>query len=81
MLGLVLTAATQLWMTAASFDLLPEDDAKPALPATVGGQTGVLPAAKAVPSENRVSNLRDVTFPDAAATTCHVDQGTGAMLA
>ncbi len=90
--GLGLSALTALWMTAATFDFLPVDEANPALPQTVSGETGLSPAAMAALQATQVADLRDLTFPyagDAAdvftlttgAGTGYVDQGTGQMLA
>ncbi len=89
--GLGLSALTALWMTAATFDLLPVDEANPAMPATVSGQTGLSPAAMAALRDTTVADLRDLTFPYAgdatdvftlttSAGTGYVDQGTGEML-
>lgn len=88
---LTLTALTALWMTAATFDLLPSDEANPAFPATVSGQEGLSPANMPALTAIPVSDLRDLTFPYAGDTadvftvitdagTGFVDQGTGAML-
>jgi sulfite reductase (NADPH) flavoprotein alpha-component len=89
--GLGLSALTALWMTAATFDLLPVDDANPVMPSDVSGQMGLSPAAMAGLQKTLVADLRDLTFPyagDAAdvftLTTGtgagYVDQGTGEML-
>ena len=40
-LGLMLSSVTALWMTASTFDLLPDGGAAPAFPAEVSGETGV----------------------------------------
>ena len=90
--GLGLSALTGLWMVAATFDLLPVDEAKPAFPAAVSGETGLSPAAMSALLGTSVTDLRDLTFPfagDAAdvfmlttgAGTGYVDQGTGKLLA
>ena len=89
--GLGLSALTALWMTAATFDLLPVDDANPALPTEISGQMGPSPAAMAGLQEALVADLRELTFPFAgdaadvftlttAAGTGYVDQGTGELL-
>lgn len=89
--GLSLSALTALWMTAATFDLLPVDEANPVLPAAVSGEVGLSPSAMPALTAP-VANLRDMTFPyagDAAdvftlttgAGTGYVDQGTGELLA
>lgn len=90
--GLGLSALTALWMTAATFDLLPVDEANPVLPTVVSGETGLSPAEMAALLETPVADLRDLTFPYAGdatdvftlttgAGTGYIDQGTGAMLA
>jgi sulfite reductase (NADPH) flavoprotein alpha-component len=89
--GLGLSALTALWMTAATFDLLPVDDANPVMPSVVSGQTGLSPAAMTGLQKALVADLRDLTFPYAgdaadvftlttAAGTGYVDQGTGEVL-
>lgn len=86
---LILTAVTALWMTAANFDLLPNDEANPAFPQSVSGQVGFAPALIPVFQSTPVTDLRDLTFPaDAAdvytlttgAGMSYIDQGTGADL-
>lgn len=86
---LILSAITALWMTAANFDLLPNDEANPAFPQTVSGQTGFAPARIATFLAAPVTDLRDLTFPaDSAdvytlttgAGMSFIDQGTGAEL-
>ena len=90
--GLSLSALTALWMTASTFDLLPVDEANPALPQTVSGQVGLSPADMVALQQTRVADLRDLTVPYAGdatdafklttgAGTGYVDQGTGTMLA
>lgn len=90
--GLGLSALTALWMTAATFDLLPADEADPAMPQAVSGQTGLSPAAMAALQGTTVAELRDLTFPYAGdasdvftlttgAGTGYVDQGTGVLVA
>lgn len=88
---LTLTALTALWMTASTFDFLPSDEANPAFPTAVSGQTGLSPAEMPALAAIAVADLRDLTFPyagDAAdvftvatsAGSGFVDQGTGALL-
>jgi sulfite reductase (NADPH) flavoprotein alpha-component len=89
--GLGLSALTALWMTAATFDLLPVDEANPVMPTAVSGEVGLSPSA--MPAlKVPVADLRDLTFPYAGdakdvftltigAGTGYVDQGTGEMLA
>lgn len=90
--GLTLSSVTALWMTAATFGLIPGGAGAPAFPANVSGDTGVSPAAITVLQETPVADLRSLTFPaagDAAdvftlKTTQgqgYIDQGTGKMLA
>lgn len=90
--GLCLSALTALWMTAATFDLFPVDEANPVMPQTVSGLVGQTPAKMAALQETQVADLRDLTFPYAGdasdvftlttgAGTGFVDQGTGELLA
>jgi sulfite reductase (NADPH) flavoprotein alpha-component len=90
--GLGLTALTALWMTAATFDLLPADEANPTMPAAVSGEVGLSPAQMVGLQDRQVDDLRDLTFPYAGdatdvftlttgAGTGYVDQGTGEVLA
>jgi sulfite reductase (NADPH) flavoprotein alpha-component len=90
-LGLALSSATGLWMTASTFDLVPDRAVAPALPDVSGG-TGIalrsIDPLRATP----VAELRELSFPypgDATDVftlkidrgTGYVDQGTGALLA
>ena len=88
---LILSALTALWMTASTFDLLPNDEARALMPASVSGQTGFPAASIATLHSTPVADLRDLTFPAAGdasdvytLTTAqgmgYVDQGTGALL-
>lgn len=86
---LILSAVTAIWMTAANFDLLPNDEANPAFPQSVSGQTGFAPALIPTFQSTPVSDLRDLTFPADAtdvytlttgAGMGYIDQGTGAAL-
>lgn len=90
--SLALSALTALWMTAATFDFVPADEANPDFPSQVSGLSGLSPAAMPALAAIAVSDLRDLTFPyagdatDAYALTTstgsgYVDQGTGAALA
>lgn len=88
--GLLLSAATALWMTASTFGLLPDKAAVPELSAasgTIGAQLTSMPLLVATP----VSSLRELSFPspdDATdvltlktnSGTGYLDQGTGATL-
>jgi sulfite reductase (NADPH) flavoprotein alpha-component len=89
--GLILSAATALWMTASTFDLLPDAEATADFPAEVSGETGF--ALRQMPTlrDTPVSALRDLSFPYAGdatdvftlstdSGTGYLDQGTGALL-
>lgn len=89
--GLALSSLTALWMTAATFEFLPDDTANPAFPAAVSGLTGLSPAAMPALAAIPVADLRDLTFPYAGDATDaftlttadgsgYVDQGTGKLL-
>lgn len=88
---LLLSALTALWMTAATFDLLPADEANPAFPAQVSGLVGFDLGSVAAFQTTPVSELRDLTFPAAddaadvftlttAKGTGYIDQGNGSLL-
>ena len=90
--GLALSALTALWMTASTFDLLPDASSAPAFPATVSGQFGAPLADLARLAATPLADLRELSFPypgDATDVftlktdhgTGYIDQGTGAMLA
>ncbi|MCR4267058.1 PepSY domain-containing protein [Nitratireductor sp. ZSWI3] len=90
-LGLFLSSATALWMTASTFDLLPDGGATPAFPTAVSGEMGVALANLAVLGDTPVAELRELSFPypgDATDVftlktdqgTGYLDQGTGALL-
>jgi sulfite reductase (NADPH) flavoprotein alpha-component len=89
--GLALSALTALWMTASTFDLLPDAEVRPADPATVSGQTGFALDQMAALRNVSVTSLRKLSFPYADdaqdvftlstdAGIGLIDQGTGAML-
>lgn len=91
-IGLVLSSVTALWMTASTFDLLPDGGAAPAFPAEVSNETGVALEGLVVLGETPVADLRELSFPypdDATDVftlktdlgTGYLDQGTGALLA
>lgn len=90
-LGLALSAVTALWMTASTFDLLPDGAARPADPAAVSGQMAFPLDQMAALQDVPVSALRKLSFPYAGdaqdvftlytdAGTGLIDQGTGALL-
>ncbi len=92
MIGLILSSATALWMTASTFDLLPDGGAMPAVPAEISGETGFAPGQMATLRQTPVAELRELSFPypgDATDVftlktdrgTGYLDQGTGALLA
>ena len=90
--GLVLSSATGLWMTASTFDLLPDGGVLPADPAEVSGEIGFAPGQMAMLRQTPVADLRELSFPypgDATDVftlktdrgTGYLDQGDGALLA
>jgi sulfite reductase (NADPH) flavoprotein alpha-component len=90
--GLLLSSATALWMTASTFDLLPDGPKSPALLNDTSGLSGASVAAMEMLKQTPVAELRSLSFPDlddAADTfilksdrgTGYLDQGTGAVLA
>lgn len=89
--GLVLSASTALWMSAATFELLPDDRAPALVPSSVSGQTGFPLHQMAALRDVDVAALRDLTFPysgdpqDVFTLRTDrgvglIDQGTGALL-
>ncbi|MCL7466817.1 PepSY domain-containing protein [Phaeovulum sp. NW3] len=89
--GLALSAATALWMTASTFDLLPDGAQHPADPAAVSGQMQFPVDRMAALQDVPVESLRKLSFPyegDARDMftlstdmgTGLIDQGTGEML-
>jgi sulfite reductase (NADPH) flavoprotein alpha-component len=90
-LGLMLSASTALWMTASTFDLLPDGAALPAFPSEVSGETGRALSGIAVLEATPVMELRALNFParndvkDVYTLKTdqgmgYVDQGTGLTL-
>ena len=90
-IGLVLSSVTALWMTASTFDLLPDDGTALAVPTTVSGGTGFAPGAMDLLCQTQVDEMRELGFPypgDATDVftlktdqgTGYLDQGTGALL-
>lgn len=89
---LLLSALTALWMVGSTFDLLPTDEANPAFPAQVSGESGLAMASIPTFQTTPISDLRDLTFPtDGDATDVYtlttaqgmgyIDQGSGDLLA
>lgn len=90
-LGLALSAATALWMTASTFDLLPDGAVRPADPAAVSGQMALPLDRMAALRDVPVDGLRKLGFPYAGdaqdvftlstdAGTGLIDQGTGDLV-
>lgn len=90
-LGLTLSAATALWMTASTFDLLPDGAQRPADPAAVSGQMAFPLERMATLRDVPVHTFRKLSFPYAGdaqdvftlstdAGTGLIDQGTGELL-
>jgi sulfite reductase (NADPH) flavoprotein alpha-component len=90
--GLMLSSVTALWMTASTFDLLPDGGAAMPVPAEASGTTGAALSDLALLGETPVAELRELTFPypeDATDVftlktdkgTAYIDQGTGDLLA
>ncbi|GLQ38513.1 NADPH flavoprotein [Rhizobium albus] len=90
--GLVLSSTTALWMTASTFDLLPDGGSMPAVPAEVSGETGFALDQMITLRQTPVAELRELSFPypgDATDVftvktdrgTGYLDQGDGALLA
>tara|TARA_R110002020_G_scaffold15068_1_gene53113 strand:- start:18737 stop:20944 length:2208 start_codon:yes stop_codon:yes gene_type:complete len=88
--GLLLSSATALFMTASTFDLLPQGSTL-AFPAAVSGQTVAVPGMMALLRDTPVDSLRELTFPYPDDPTDvfmlktntgegYLDQGTGEML-
>ncbi|WP_415183867.1 PepSY domain-containing protein [Phaeovulum sp.] len=89
-IGLMFSSLTALWMTASTFDLLPDDNGAPTY-AEPSGQSGMAPAAIALLTQTPATALRALSFPypgDASDIftlktdrgTGYIDQGTGALL-
>ena len=90
-LGLTLSATTALWMTASTFDLLPDGAQHPVDPVAVSGQMAFPLERMAALQDVPVSSLRKFSFPYAGdaqdvftlstdAGTGQIDQGTGVLL-
>lgn len=90
--GLLLSSATALWMSASTFELVPNGPGAPPFPAAVSGGTGFALADMPLLRDTPVEALRELTFPDPGDPTDvftlktdagqgFVDQGTGTLLA
>nr|WP_295468058.1 PepSY domain-containing protein [Mesorhizobium sp.] len=90
-LGLLLSSATAIWMTASTFGFLPDQAVVPDVPSTVSGETGMPLASMPLLAATPVDALRELSFPypgDATDVftlktdlgTGYLDQGTGATL-
>jgi sulfite reductase (NADPH) flavoprotein alpha-component len=90
--GLALSAITALWMTASTFDLLPDKSAVLPVPADVSGSTGVALTGIGLLASTPVTELRELSFPypgDASDVFTlktdrgigYLDQGNGKLLA
>jgi sulfite reductase (NADPH) flavoprotein alpha-component len=79
--GLLLFSATALWMTASTFDLLPDGPTPPALLNNASGRTGASVVAMEMLRRTPVAELRSLSFPDpgdaADILTLKTDRGTG----
>jgi sulfite reductase (NADPH) flavoprotein alpha-component len=89
--GLVLSSTTALWMTASTFDLLPDGGALPNMPEVSGEMAFALDQMPTL-QQTPVAELRELSFPypgDATDVftlktdrgTGYLDQGDGALLA
>ena len=89
--GLALSSVTALWMTASTFDLLPDSAAMPVIAKDVSGETGIALGAIDLLRATSVAELRELSFPYPGDTTDvftiktdrgtgYFDQGTGELL-
>lgn len=90
--GLLLSSATALWMTASTFDLLPDGPPSLVLLTDTSGRTGVVASQIELLKQTPVAELRSLSFPDPGDAADvftlktdrgvgFVDQGTGTLLA
>ncbi|CUH67453.1 Sulfite reductase [NADPH] flavoprotein alpha-component [Thalassovita gelatinovora] len=90
-LGLMLSSTTALWMTASTFDLLPDGGAVPTFPNEVSGEMGATISDLATLATTPVADLRELSFPypddptdvftlKTDHGTGYLDQGNGALL-
>ncbi len=79
--GLALSSLTALWMSAATFGLIPIAESAPAFPSEVSGETGVPILSIDLLARTQVAALRELNFPYPGDTTdvftLKTDQGTG----
>jgi len=91
-LGLFISSATALWMTASTFDLIPDGERPPAAQVLPSGRTGADMTRMGLLAGTPVSELRELSFPypgdptdvftlKTERGTGQIDQGTGALLA
>lgn len=90
--GLLLSSLTALWMSAATYSLVPDGSAAPYVaPAEASGEMGLVLDAIPTLEQTPLTTLRDLSFPypgDARDVytlktdlgTTYLDQGTGAVL-
>lgn len=90
--GLLLSSLTAVWMTAATFGVLPEGAGAPPFPAEVSGKAGAVLAAIPTLQKTPIDDLRSLSFPAATDATDvftlktadgegYLDQGNGSLLA
>lgn len=90
--GLLFSSASALWMTASTFDLLPDGSTSPVLQAQASGRGGMSLMTMEPLQRTPVTQLRSLSFadPDDPADVLtlktdkgagYIDQGTGALLA
>lgn len=90
--GLLISSATALWMTASTFDLLPDGATLPILKTQASGLTGADLARAELLQLTPVSHMRSLSFADPGDPadliilktdqgTAYIDQGTGTLLA
>ncbi|MCC7319637.1 MAG: PepSY domain-containing protein [Rubellimicrobium sp.] len=90
--GLLLSSATALWMSASTFELLPDAPARATFPAATSGITGLPLSAMPALQGITVADLRSMSLADpqdagdahllrTAQGGGYLDQGTGEVLA
>jgi len=82
--GLVLSSVTALWMTASTFDLLPDAAISPAARIEASGRTGMAASQMDLLKRTPVADLRSLVFPDPADATdvftLKTDRGAGYLV-